>query len=134
VRFVRSLLRWTLAVFFIVAGLNHFRMPEMYLGMMPLWVSAPMKVNAIVGAAELLGGLGLMFAPTRRLAGGALIVLLLAILPANVHVAVLGKMPGTDLPPLILWLRVPFQGVFIAWVWWTAVMRTAADERDAHWS
>ena len=133
-RIVRSFLRWVLAVFFVLAGTNHFREPEIYLGMMPSWVPVPAIVNGMVGMAELVGGLGLIFAPTRRLAGWGLIILLVAILPANLHVALLGKMPGYDISPFLLWLRLPFQVVFIAWVWWTAVMHTRDEDRQAHWS
>jgi uncharacterized membrane protein len=129
VKILREALRWVLAGFFIVAGANHFRSPEVYLGMMPAWIPWPAVVNAAVGAAEILGGLGLIFAPTRRLAGWGLIALLVAVFPANVHVALLGKMPGYDFSPLTLWLRLPFQAVFIAWVWWAAVKRTKEEKQ-----
>ena len=131
---VRSFLRWVLALFFIAAGTNHFRVPEVYLGMMPSWVPSPSLVNSIVGMAEFAGGLGLIFAPTRRLAGWCLILLLIAVFPANVHVALLGKTPGYDVPAFVLWLRLPLQAVLIAWTWWTAVMRTRHEERVGHWS
>ena len=130
---VRRVLRWILTVFFIVAGANHFRTPWVYLGMMPAWVPAPATINAIVGAAEFCGGLGLFFAATRRPAGWGLIALLAAVFPANVHVALLGKMPGYDFSPRVLWWRLPFQAVFIALVWWVAVKRTKDEEQD-HWS
>ncbi len=133
-RAVRSFLRWVIAVFFLIAGLNHFRVPEMYVAMMPAWVPAPATVNVIVGLAEFVGGLGLIFAATRRLAGWGLIALLIAIFPANVHAALIGRMPGFDVSPLVLWLRLPLQAVFIAWLWWTAVRRTPDDERDLTWS
>jgi uncharacterized membrane protein/tetratricopeptide (TPR) repeat protein len=121
VKTLRQTLRWVLAVFFVVAGVNHFRTPGIYLGMMPPWVPWPAAVNALVGVAEMLGGLGLVFAPTRWAAGWGLIALLVAIFPANVHVALQGRMPGFDFLPLTLWLRLPFQAVLIAWVWWVAV-------------
>jgi uncharacterized membrane protein len=117
---VRSTLRWVLAVFFVAAGTNHFRTPGIYLGMMPPWLPWPAALNAIAGVAEILGGIGLLVPSMRRLAGVGLIVLLVAIFPANVHVAFAGKMPGTDFSPLTLWLRLPFQAVFIAWAWWVA--------------
>jgi len=129
VKILRQALRWVLAGFFIVAGANHFRTPEVYYGMMPAWIPHPAAVNAIAGAAEMLGGLGLVFAPTRRLAAWGLIALLVAVFPANVHVALLGKMPGYDFSPLTLWLRLPFQAVFIAWVWWVAVKRTQEEKQ-----
>ena len=124
---LHQILRGVLAAFFLVAGANHFRTPGIYLGMMPSWVPSPAAVNAVVGAAEILGGLGLVFRPTRRLAGWGLMVLLVAIFPANVHVALLGKMPGFDFSPLTLWLRLPYQAVLIAWVWWVA------GQRDERW-
>lgn len=122
-----------MAAFFLAAGANHFRAPEIYPPMMPSWVPSPATVNVIVGAAEVLGALGLVFRPTRRLAGWGLMVLLVAIFPSNVHVALLGKMPGFDFSPLTLWLRLPLQAVLIAWVWWAAVKRTR-EEKQSRWS
>jgi uncharacterized membrane protein len=117
--------RWILALFFLAAGANHFRMPETYLGMMPAWLRWPETFNGIAGAAEMLGGLGLLVPPVRRLAGWGLVALLLAVFPANVHVALLGRMPGFNFSPAVLWLRLPFQAVFIGWVWWVALRRGA---------
>ncbi len=123
---MKPIVRGLLALFFILAGANHFRTPEIYLGMMPPWLPAPELMNTISGAAEIFGGVGLLIAATRRAAGWGLIALLIAIFPANIHVALQGHMPGTDFSPLALWLRLPFQAVFIALVWWTAVRRDPA--------
>lgn len=123
---LRPGLRWLLAVFFVAAGANHFRTPEIYLGMMPAWLPAPAALNGIAGAAEILGGFGVLVPATRRAAGWGLIALLVAVFPANVHVAIAGKMPGLDFSPQTLWLRLPFQAVFIVWVWWVAVARDKA--------
>ncbi|MEY3775657.1 MAG: hypothetical protein RLZZ129_2437 [Verrucomicrobiota bacterium] len=113
--------RWLAAIFFTAAGANHFLNPGIYLGMMPQWLPWPEAMNYISGAVEIAGGLGLLWAGTRRLAGWGLIALLIAIFPANFHVALQGEMPGLDVSPLTLWLRLPFQAVFIAWVWWVAL-------------
>ena len=117
---LRVVLRWLLALFFVVAGANHFRSPEIYIGMMPPWLPWPGVLNAVSGVAEILGGVGLLVPRTRRLAGWGLIALLIAVFPANLHVALEGHMPGTNFSPLTLWLRLPFQVVFIAWTWWVA--------------
>jgi len=122
---VRTFCRWLLAVFFLVAGANHFRAPAVYLGMMPPALPWPEALNYVCGAAEMLGGLGVLIPATRRPAGWGLIVLLVAVFPANVHVALQGHMPGFDFSPLTLWLRLPFQAVFIAWAWWVAAKRDA---------
>ncbi len=129
----RTIVRWVLALFFVAAGANHFRSPAIYLGMMPAWLPWPEAMNAISGAAEIAGGLGLVWpanagwpvAPgwARRAAGWGLIALLIAVFPANVHVALQGKMPGTPFSPTVLWARLPFQAVFIAAVWWVALAR-----------
>ena len=121
--------RWILAVFFLAAGANHFRSPGTYLAMMPPGVPWPSALNLVAGAAEILGGLGLLLPRTRRFAAWGLIALLVAVFPANVHVALQGRMPGFNFSPTVLWLRLPFQAVFIAWVWWAALARNSPDAR-----
>ena len=120
---LRAVFRWLLAVFFIAAGVNHFRRPDIYLGMMPPWLPWSEAMNAISGGAEVLGGVGMLLSRVRRLAGWGLIILLVAVFPANLHVALDGRMPGFDFSPLTLWLRLPFQPVFIAGVWWAALAK-----------
>lgn len=123
--------RWVLAAFFIVAGVNHFLAPEIYLGMMPAWLPAKEAANLISGAAEVAGGLGLLIPQLRRPAAWGLIALLVLIFPANVQVALQGHMPGLDgAPPWLLWMRLPFQAVFIAWVWWVGLARGETDSRS----
>ena len=117
----RTISRALLAVFFLVAGANHFRAPEIYLGMMPPWLSWHSALVQVSGVAEILGGLGVLWPMSRRCAGWGLCLLLLAVFPANLHVALQGKMPGFDFSPVTLWLRLPFQAVLVAWVWWSTL-------------
>jgi uncharacterized membrane protein len=117
----RTIFRWFLAAFFIVAGMNHFRMPSVYVAMIPPWLPWPYALNAIAGACEILGGIGVLLPSLRCAAGWGLIGLLVAVFPANLHVALMGHMPGFAYSPLTLWLRLPFQAVFIAWVAWVAI-------------
>lgn len=107
--------RYLLAAFFIVAGANHFLNSEIYLSMMPPWLPAPDALNLISGAAEVAGGIGILIPRTRRAAAIGLILLLLAVFPANLHLAIHGW-PALDIPRWVLWLRLPFQLAFIAWV------------------
>jgi len=120
----KSAARWVLALFFIIAGVNHFLAPEIYLGMMPPWLPFKEAANLISGAAEIAGGLGLLLPRFRRAAAWGLIALLIAVFPANIQVALQGSMPGLEnAPPALLWLRLLFQPVFIAWVWWVGLKR-----------
>jgi uncharacterized membrane protein len=117
----RAASRWILGAFFIGAGANHFRVPGMYLGMMPPWLPWPGALIAVSGACEVLGGIGILVPILRRAAGWGLVALLVAVFPANLHVALMGRMPGFSFSPMTLWLRLPFQAALIAWVAWAAI-------------
>jgi uncharacterized membrane protein len=117
VRLVR-LLRRLAGPFFILAGALHFVIPKTYRQIVPPYLPSPTAMVAASGAAEIAGGVGLIAqAPARRIAGWWLVATLVAVLPANVHMALHAedypKVPG-GAPTL--WARLPFQGVFIAWV------------------
>ena len=110
--------RGTLALFFIVAGTAHFISPAPYLAIVPYYFPWPAAMVALSGVAEILGGLGVCFRFTRRAAGWWLIALLIAVFPANIHAISTGmNIGGHALPAWILWARLPFQLLFIAWVY-----------------
>lgn len=111
----RSILRILLALAFILAGINHFRIPELYLSMIPPWLPHPALLNTISGFAEIAGGVGILFPPTRRAAATGLILLLIAVFPANIHIAMNGW-PQANVPQWVLIARLPLQLAFIAWV------------------
>jgi uncharacterized membrane protein len=112
-RFVRALA----GPFFVLAGAMHFVMPRTYARIMPPYLPRHGELVYASGVAEAVGGLGLIPRATRRLAGWWLIATLIAILPANIHMALhpeeFPKVPGGA---VTLWARLPFQAVFIAWV------------------
>jgi uncharacterized membrane protein len=120
-RMSRTLFRWVLAAFFIGAGINHFRVPSVYIAMIPPWLPWPAGLNRIAGVCEVLGGTGVLIPSVRLAAGWGLIALLVAVFPANLHVAIMGHMPGYGFSPVTLWLRLPLQAVLIAWVAWVAI-------------
>ena len=111
---------WILACFFILAGWNHFRDPALYLSMMPPSLPRPELLNAVSGLAEIAGGMGVLIPRLRRPAAWGLIALLVAIFPANIHVAMNGW-AGANLAPWALWLRLPFQLLFIGGVYWACL-------------
>lgn len=116
---MKTVLRWILTVVMVGAGLNHFLDPDPYVAMMPTALPAHLALVYVSGVAEILGGLGLILPRTRRLAAWGLIVLLLAIFPANINMAV-NHLPLGDkaVPAWALWARLPLQAVAILWAYW----------------
>jgi uncharacterized membrane protein len=106
--------RWTLAVFFVIAGMLHFVVPALYLRIMPPYLPHPAALVAISGAAEIAGGLGLLLRSTRRAAAIGLAILLVAVFPANWYMATTHIRIG-GVPQWALWLRLPLQ---IPLIWW----------------
>lgn len=119
---MRTLSRFALALFFIVAGTAHFIMPATYLAIMPTYVPWPAAMVALSGVAEVLGGVGICFRATRAASGWALIALLIAVFPANIHAISTGMVIGEhSIPAWMLWARLPFQLLFIAWIYSTCL-------------
>jgi uncharacterized membrane protein len=109
-----------LGVFFIVAGLLHFLRPKPYVAIVPDALPRKRELVYVSGVAEIAGGLGVLAAPTRRVAGWWLIATLIAVFPANVNMAVNAER-FRAVPEPLLWARLPVQGALIAWVWRAAL-------------
>lgn len=109
---------------FLITGASHFTNPARFLEMMPPFIPAHAEMVIISGAAEIAGALGLMMPATRRAAGIGLLALLVAIFPANVYVAMAGKtVQGMPSASWYYWVRLPFQFVYMVWIYRFAVMR-----------
>jgi uncharacterized membrane protein len=105
-----------MAVVYVTAGAGHFIVTRAYVRSMPEYLPAHRELVLISGAAEIAGGLGLFFPPTRRAAAYGIILLLIAVLPANLWMAQHPeRFPG--IPPWALWLRVPLQLPLLWWAW-----------------
>ncbi len=110
-----------LALMFVVAGALHFTMPDFYVSIMPPYLPGPLELVYLSGVLEILGGLGLLVAPIRRVTGYALIALLAAVYLTNIHMAL---NPGDFTHLASRWalsLRLPVQFVFAVWVWWATL-------------
>ena len=110
---------YLLTLVFIGAGILHFVAPSTYLRIMPPYLPAPLLLVYVSGAAEIAGGLGLLLPATRQAAGWGLILLLVAVFPANVYM-LQAQGAGLSVPMWALWLRLPLQLVLVAWVWWSS--------------
>ncbi|MBD2723541.1 DoxX family protein [Hymenobacter armeniacus] len=112
---LRLLSRVALALLFTAAGFWHFIHPATYLAIMPPQLPQPLALVYASGAFEILGGLGLLFGPTRKLAGWGLLALLVAVFPANVYMALIHEKLG--IPGWVAWGRLPLQLPLLWWVW-----------------
>jgi len=122
--YLRIALRWIAAIAFALAGINHFVNPAFYEQIIPPAFPAPTMLVAVSGVCEIAGGIGLLIAPLRRSAGWGLIALLVAVFPANIYMAMHPeRFIGMGSGRWLLWLRLPLQFVFIAWIWFAAGLK-----------
>ena len=101
---------------FIFAGVMHFVIPRTYESIVPDYLPAHRALVYASGVAEIAGGTGMLHPRTRRIASWWSIATLIAVFPANLHMALhperFRMIPGGR-PALIA--RLPFQALFIAW-------------------
>jgi uncharacterized membrane protein len=108
-----------LIIGYIGAGINHFRIPEFYIGIIPKYLPYPEILNILAGIFEILFALMLTYKPTRKIAAWGIVLMLIAFLP--VHIDMLSghtMLNGKPVLPVWAWVRVFFQPVLIAWAWW----------------
>ena len=111
--------RWLCAAFFAGTGVTHFTDPGPFLSIVPPYLPFPLALVYISGFFEIAGGVGILVPRTRRLAGWGLVALLVAVYPANIHMLVNEVyMEGMPQSKTLLWVRMPFQLIFAAWVMW----------------
>lgn len=115
----KIVVRFLLAGLFLGAGILHFANPQPFVNIVPPYLPAPWALVYISGVFEILGGVGLLVPFTRRWAGMGLVALLLAVFPANIHMA-LNNIPLGDVyfPWWVHLIRLLFQFVLIAGVLW----------------
>ena len=132
---VRGVLLYVLAFIMIAAGVLHFVAESFFTQIVPPFLPAPRLLVWISGIVEIALGAGLIPARTRRLAGYGLVALYIVVFPANIYMAVsevqLQGMPSwfQQPSPLMLYLRLPLQLVFIAWALWASARSST---RRAH--
>ncbi len=106
-----------MTLFYIMAGTNHFINPDWYVRIVPPILPFKTAIVYISGILEIILGSLLIFPKTRFIAAWGLIILLVAVYPANIYVA-LTNGGVMDTTPLIAWGRLPFQFVLIGLAYW----------------
>jgi uncharacterized membrane protein len=114
-------IRIGLAVMFVFTAAAHFNsMRADLVAMVPPVVPNPELMVTFTGICEVAGAVGILLPRTRRIAALALIAMLLAVLPANIHAAradlTIGGAAATPMVP-----RIALQMLFMALLWWSGV-------------
>lgn len=118
----KRVMMWVMASLYAFIGFSHLTNPEQFVAIMPPGLPMPEVLNVVSGLAEIVLGVFLLEPKTRVFAAWGIIALLIAVFPANLHVATANiglpsGEPGTG-NALVNWIRLPFQAVFIVWAWW----------------
>lgn len=104
------------SLFYIAAGINHFWHSRMYTAIMPPHYEHPLGLVHISGAAEVLGGLGLLVPATRRFSAWGIVAMLLVYFDVHIYMA-RNAAHFAPIPAWALYARLPLQLVLIAWAW-----------------
>jgi len=100
---------------YIAAGITHFVSPRFYIKIVPPYLPYPEALVALSGVAEIVLGTLLFIPPTRIWAAWGLILLLIAVFPANLYMAY--GTPFEAMSPWLRWGRLPLQVVLISWAY-----------------
>ena len=120
----KSISKFLLAIFMIVAGTMHFANPVFFLKIMPPYLPFHEELVLVSGVFEILLGTLLLIPKYSKLAAWGIIALLVAVFPANIYLYQNQEiMPAS---PIIHLLRLPLQGGFILWAFWHTRSRTYA--------
>jgi uncharacterized membrane protein len=105
-----------MSALYILAGLNHFRVPWLYLRIMPSYIPYHKPLIYLSGLLEIALGIGLLFPLSRDVSAWGIILLLVLVFPANIEM-VRNKRARLKLPLWLVWARLPLQLLLIFWAW-----------------
>lgn len=138
---MREILQWVerpvlylMAAAYVVAGVLHFVVPQVYVQIVPPVFPAALALVYLSGLAEVAVGVGLLVPRTRQRAAWATVALLVAVFPANLYMATSGVVVeglpgGGDPSAAVRWGRLPLQGVLILLALWYTRPRSAEESR-----
>jgi len=106
-----------MSLFYVSVGISHFTDPYWFVQIVPPYLPYKLELVYTSGFFEIILGIMLLIPRVRLYAGWALIILLIAVYPANIYLAQTNG-AAMNTTPLIAWGRLPFQFVFIGLAYW----------------
>ena len=108
---------YLMSLFYISIGIKHFINVDWFMKIMPPYLPYHKELVYLSGIFEIILGIMLMFERTRFFSGWGLILLLIAVFPANIYLVQTNGV-AMNTSPVVAWGRLPFQAVFIAIAYW----------------
>jgi uncharacterized membrane protein len=108
-------------LWFFIGGIAHFAATQTEMRIVPPYIPWPRATVLTSGVFELLGALGLIWPRSRAAAGAGLLLLTLAVTPANIYM-----LQRSDLFPVPYWAlvaRLPLQIVLLWVIAWSTNVR-----------
>ena len=116
VTIIKSFLIIISSIFYVIVGIKHFIEPEYFLSIVPPYLSYHLELVYISGLFEILFGLLILFPKYRYYGAIGLILLLVAVFPANIYLAQSKEaQEALGATQEIATWRLPIQGVLI-WI------------------
>jgi uncharacterized membrane protein len=113
-----------IALLFGFTGVMHFVAPAFFLQIVPPWVPDASLAVSLSGVAEVAGAIGVLVRFTRRAAACGLILLLMAVYPANIQMLQHARAEhAAAWWQALLWFRLPLQPLMAWWIWKAAIRR-----------
>ena len=105
---MKKIIRYLFASFFIIAGLNHFFMPDFYLDLIPPYIPFHDLVNFVSGFIEVGLGAMLFYKGTQYVASIGIMLLMVAFIPAHIYFIQMGNCieGGLCVPDWVGWARL----------------------------
>lgn len=105
---------------YISVGVLHFINPSFFLAIMPPFLPFHLELVYLSGFCEILLGSTLMIEKYRKVAAWSLILLLIAVYPANIYLAYdENAQQALEISSFMAsWVRLPLQFVFIGIAYW----------------
>lgn len=116
--------RVLVVVWFLLGGIGHFVLTDMFTSIVPHYVPFPREMVYLTGVLEIAGALALLYKPWRHIAGLFLIALTICVTPVHIQMLIeADKYQGFG--PAVLWGRLLFQPVLV-WIIWASTRRRTA--------
>ena len=117
---MKHLSRILMGLLYIAAGINHFLNPGFYLQIMPHWLPWHAALVQASGVCEIICGLLVLYSRTARVGGWLTILLLIAVFPANIQMAIDWVQTGHTHAWVAI-ARLPLQLLLIWWAYGACV-------------